>query len=50
VEGVLDAGYAMSIILFEPATIKKEPPRGDIKADMIIKELRELLDIFPPLR
>jgi putative hydrolase of the HAD superfamily len=49
VEGVLDAGYAMSIILFEPATIKKEPPKGDIKADMIIKELRELLDIFPPL-
>jgi putative hydrolase of the HAD superfamily len=50
VEGVLDAGYAMAIILFEPATIKKEPPKGDIKADRIIKELRELLDIFPPLR
>lgn len=49
VEGVRDAGYAMSIILFEPATIKKEPPRGDIKPDMMIKELRELLDIFPPL-
>mgnify|MGYP001146783561 FL=1 len=48
VEGVLDAGFAMSIILIEPATLKKEPPKGDIKADLFIKNLSELLDIFPP--
>ena len=48
VEGVLDAGFAMSIILIEPATLKKEPPKGDIKADLFIKVLSELLDIFPP--
>jgi hypothetical protein len=48
VEGVLDAGFAMSIILIEPATLKKEPPKGDIKADLFIKVLGELLDIFPP--
>jgi putative hydrolase of the HAD superfamily len=48
VEGVLDAGFAMSIILIEPATLKKEPPKGDVKADLFIKVLSDLLDIFPP--
>jgi putative hydrolase of the HAD superfamily len=48
VEGAQGAGYGMSIILVEPATLKKEPPKGDIKPDMFIKELSELLDIFPP--
>ncbi len=48
VEGVQDAGFGMSIILIEPATLKKEPPRGDIKPDKFIKELSDLLDIFPP--
>jgi len=38
----------MSIILIEPATLKKEPPREDIKPDLFIKTLSELLDIFPP--
>jgi putative hydrolase of the HAD superfamily len=48
VEGVQDAGFAMSIILVEPATLKKEPPSDKIKPDRMIKELSELLDIFPP--
>lgn len=48
VEGAQRAGYAMSIILVEPNTLKKEPPRGDIKPDRMIQELIELLDIFPP--
>ena len=48
VEGVLDAGFAMSIILIEPATLKKEPPKVDVKADLFIKVLSDLLDIFPP--
>jgi HAD superfamily hydrolase (TIGR01662 family) len=48
VEGAHAAGYGMSIILIEPATLKKEPPKGDIKPDRTIQELIELLDIFPP--
>ena len=48
VEGVHAAGFGMSIILIEPATLKKEPPKGDVKPDLFIKELSELLDIFPP--
>ena len=48
VEGTQAAGYGMSIILLEPETLKKEPPRSDVKPDRIINELTELLDIFPP--
>jgi putative hydrolase of the HAD superfamily len=48
VEGVQDAGFAMSIILIEPATLKKEPPKGDVKPDLFIKALSDLLDIFQP--
>ena len=39
VEGTQAAGYGMSIILLEPETIKKEPPREDVKPDRIIYEL-----------
>jgi len=48
VEGTQAANFGMSIILLEPETLKKEPPKGDIQPDRIIKELSELLDIFPP--
>jgi putative hydrolase of the HAD superfamily len=48
VEGTQAAGYGMSIILPEPETLKKEPPRGDTQPDRTIQELTELLDIFPP--
>jgi len=48
VEGAQAAGYGMSIILIEPATLKKEPPKGDVRPDKFIQELSELLDIFPP--
>jgi putative hydrolase of the HAD superfamily len=48
VEGTQAAGFGMSIILLEPETIKKEPPRDDVNPDRIIYELSELLDIFPP--
>jgi len=47
VEGVREAGFGMSIILLEPATLKKEPPTGEIKSDKMIQELSELLAIFP---
>ena len=38
----------MMILFEEPATIAKEPQSGDYKPDHIIKETRQLLDIFPP--
>lgn len=49
VEGAQAAGYGMMILLHEPATLKKEPPSGNNNPDMVILELSELLDIFPPL-
>jgi FMN phosphatase YigB (HAD superfamily) len=48
VEGAQAAGFGMSIILIEPATLKKEPPTGKVQPDKYIQELSELLDIFPP--
>ena len=48
VEGAQSAGFGMVIILVEPDTLKKEPPSGEVKPDLLIYECRELLDIFPP--
>lgn len=48
VEGTQLAGFAMTIILLEPATLKKEPPTEAPKPDYIIRECSDLLDIFPP--
>lgn len=50
VEGTYAAGFGMMIIMLEPATLAKEPPSGEVKPDYIIREMRELLDIFPPRR
>ena len=50
VEGTQKAGFAMCIILLEPATMKKEPPTDAPKPDYIIKECSDLLNIFPPLQ
>jgi putative hydrolase of the HAD superfamily len=47
-EGTRAAGYGMFILFFEPATMKKEPPKFDIFPDYTIKNMNELLDIFPP--
>jgi putative hydrolase of the HAD superfamily len=47
-EGTRAAGYGMFILFFEPATQAKEPPTGEISPDYVIRELRQLLDIFPP--
>jgi putative hydrolase of the HAD superfamily len=47
VEGARKAGYGMMIVLYEPATFKKEPQTGEYKADYTIQNLSELLDIFP---
>jgi len=48
VEGTRLAGFGMMIILFEPATVEKEPPTGESRPDYIIRECRDLLGIFPP--
>ena len=48
VEGTQRAGFGLMILMMEPATLAKEPPTGDApKPDFTIRELRELLDIFP---
>jgi FMN phosphatase YigB (HAD superfamily) len=48
VEGTRAAGYGMMILFDEPDTTAKEPPTGEHIPDYVIKETRELLDIFPP--
>lgn len=47
VEGAQAANYGLSIIIIEPATLKKEPQKGDQKPDYFINELSDLLTIFP---
>jgi len=47
VEGTRAAGYGMMILILEPETLKKEPPTGEVKPDYTIKEIKDLLDIFP---
>jgi len=42
------AGFAMTILLMEPNTLEKEPATGDEEPEMVIHELSDLLDIFPP--
>jgi hypothetical protein len=48
VEGTRLAGYGMFILFFEPATLAKEPPTGKVEPDYTIREMKDLLDIFPP--
>lgn len=47
-EGTRQAGYGMFILFHEPATLAKEPPKGEIKPDYTIRVMKDLLDIFPP--
>jgi len=42
------AGFWGTILLMEPDTLVKEPATGDEKPSLIIHELSELLDVFPP--
>jgi putative hydrolase of the HAD superfamily len=48
IEGTKAAGFWGTILLMEPATIKKEPVTGEAEPELVIHELSELLDIFPP--
>lgn len=47
VEGTQAAGYGMMIVIDEPATLEKEPQESNFVIDYHIKEISELLDIFP---
>ena len=49
VEGTRAAGYGMFILFYEPATQAKEPPTNEIHPDHVIHQMKDLLDIFPPL-
>jgi HAD superfamily hydrolase (TIGR01509 family) len=48
VEGTRAAGYGMMILILEPETLAKEPPTGESNPDHTIREIKDLLDIFPP--
>jgi len=47
-QGTRAAGYGMFILFYEPKTLEKEPPNHDEKPDYTIRDMKELLDIFPP--
>jgi putative hydrolase of the HAD superfamily len=46
--GTRQAGFGMTIILLENATLVKEPPKGRERPDALIRECKDLLNIFPP--
>ena len=49
-EGTRAAGYGMFILFYEPKTLAKEKPTGEGKPDYTIHDMKELLDIFPPIK
>lgn len=49
IEGTLASGFGMAVCIYEPNTLAKEPPVKEYAASRIIREIPELLDIFPPL-
>jgi len=48
VEGTQAAGFGLMVLIEEPDTLAKEPQSTDLKPDYVIKEIKQLLDIFPP--
>ncbi len=48
IEGARRAGFGMVVILLESATLSKEPPKGSQRPDALIRECKDLLNIFPP--
>ena len=48
IEGTRRAGFGMTVILLESDTLTKEPPKGHARPDAIIRECKDLLNIFPP--
>jgi HAD superfamily hydrolase (TIGR01662 family) len=48
IEGTHRAGFGMAVILLESDTLAKEPPKGRERPDAIIRECKDLLNIFQP--
>lgn len=48
IQGARQAGYGEVLIMLEPATLKKEPPKGRNRPDGIISRFGDLLNFFPP--
>lgn len=46
--GARGAGFGLTILIMEPASLAKVPLTDANQPDYIIREMRELLDIFPP--
>jgi len=44
--GTQRAGFAGTILIMEPETLKKEPFTGEEEPDLVIHQLSELLDVF----
>ena len=49
IEGTLASGFGMAVCIHEPKTLAKEPPIKEYAASRIIRDMPELLDIFPAL-
>jgi putative hydrolase of the HAD superfamily len=47
VVGTRLAGFGMVILMMEQEDLEKEPPTGDHRPDVIIRQFSELLSIFP---
>ncbi len=50
VVGARSAGYGLTILILEPASEIPDVLTDEPKPDLVIRELSELLEIFPPLR
>ncbi len=46
--GARGAGFGLTILMMDPASLAKHPLTDEIQPDYTIREMRELLDIFPP--
>ena len=46
--GARGAGFGLTILMMEPASLAKTPLTDENRPDHMIQEMRELLDLFPP--
>jgi FMN phosphatase YigB (HAD superfamily) len=50
VEGTRASGFGMMVRFDEPDTLVKEPPSKEYIPDAVVREMPELLGLFPPLK
>lgn len=46
--GARGAGFGLTVLIMDPASLAKHPLTNENQPDYMIREFRELLDIFPP--